>query len=63
MDTPLEKPGGGESPFFAVGYLYFDSLKGFQKAFNSVGSDVTGNIHRYTDVRPVIQVGEVRQVI
>lgn len=63
VDKGVEKPGGGSSPFFAIGYLYFDSLADFQKCYAAVGSEVVGNIHLYTDVRPLIQVGEVMTVL
>jgi len=59
VDRGVEKPGGGASPFFAIGYLYFDTLESFQKCYAAVGSGVVGNIPIYTDVIPMIQVGEV----
>lgn len=58
-DRPLEKPGGGESPFFCVGYLYFRDLAGFQKAFKEAGAKVMAEFPKYTDVMPIIQVGEI----
>ncbi len=58
VDRGVEKPGGGESPFFAIGYLYFKDLEGFQRAFKEVGSGVIADISLYTDVKPMIQVGE-----
>ena len=59
VDRGVESPGGGESPFFAIGYLYFDSLADFQKCYAAVGAEVVGNIPIYTDVTPMIQVGEI----
>jgi uncharacterized protein (TIGR02118 family) len=59
VDQPLESPGGGQSPFFAIGYLYFPTLAHFQKAYASVGQEVIADIIKYTDVKPMIQVGEV----
>lgn len=59
VDQPLESHEGGQSPFFAVGYLYFPSLQHFQKAYASVGKEVVSDIIKYTDVKPKIQVGEV----
>lgn len=59
VDCGLEKPGGGQSPFFAIGYLYFETLDGFRRGFAAVGKNVMGNIPVYTDVEPVIQIGEV----
>ena len=61
VDRGVEKPGGGTSPFFAIGYLYFDTLADFRRAYASVGAEVVGNISRYTDVIPMIQIGEVAE--
>lgn len=62
VDKGIEKPGGGPSPFFAVGYLYFDTLEDFRKCYASAGARVVGNIPVYTDVAPLIQVGETEGV-
>ena len=59
VDKPLESPGGGASPFFAVGYLYFDTLADFQKCYAKAGAQVVANISIYTDVVPLIQVGQL----
>ena len=63
VDKGEEKPGGGASPFFAIGYLYFDTLEDFQKCYAAVGQEVVGNIPIYTDVKPMIQVGEVTSIL
>ncbi|MCR4338000.1 MAG: EthD family reductase [Candidatus Omnitrophica bacterium] len=62
VDQGIEKPGGGSSPFFAIGYLYFDKLKNFQEAYATVGAEVVGNIPAYTNVAPIIQIGEMIEV-
>jgi len=62
VDRGVEKPGGGASPFFAIGYLYFDSLADFQECYKAVGAQVVGNIPIYTDVLPLTQVGEMIEV-
>ena len=59
VDKPLESPGGAASPFFAIGYLYFPTLSHFQKAYASVGAEVIADIAKYTNVLPMIQVGEI----
>lgn len=59
VDRGVEKPGGGSSPFFAIGYLYFDSLEDFRQAYAAVGKQVISDIPVYTDVTPMIQVAEV----
>ena len=62
VDRGLEKPGGGKSPFSAIGYLYFDTLENFQECYNKAGAQVVGNIPIYTDVIPMTQVGEINQI-
>ena len=62
VDKGEERPGGGESPFFAIGYLYFDTLEDFRKAYISTGAEVVANISQYTDVVPMIQVGEIENI-
>ncbi|MDE2223521.1 MAG: EthD family reductase [Candidatus Omnitrophica bacterium] len=62
VDKGIAKPGGGSSPFFAIGYLYFDSLEAFQECYAEAGMEVVGNIHSYTDVIPMIQVGVVESL-
>ncbi len=59
VDKGVESPGGGVSPFFVIGYLYFDTLANFQKGFSAVGKEIMADISIYTDVVPVIQIGEV----
>ncbi len=59
VDRGLETPGRGESPFFAIGYLYFKDLDGFRQAYAAVGAGVIADISKYTDVKPMIQVGEI----
>ena len=58
VDKPLESPGGAPSPFYAVGYLYFETWEGFQQAFKEVGPTIIKSISTYTDVKPLIQVGQ-----
>jgi len=62
VDKPLESPGGSSSPFYAIGYLYFPSLQHFQQAYAAVGAEVTADWTKYTDVKPLIQVGDVKHV-
>lgn len=62
VDRGIERPGGGASPFFAIGYLYFDTLANFQKCYASVGEGVVGNIPIYADVAPMIQVGQMESI-
>lgn len=62
VDQGIERPGGGSSPFFAIGYLYFDSLADFQECYAKAGQEVVGNISNYSQVAPLIQVGQVEGI-
>jgi len=62
VDKGIERPGGGGSPFFAIGYLYFDSLADFQQCYAAAGQEVVRDIPIYTNVVPMIQIGEVEKI-
>ncbi len=62
VDRGIAKPGGGDSPFFAIGYLYFRSLEDFNRAFAEAGAEVIATIPSYTDVQPMIQIGEISTI-
>ena len=62
VDKGVEGLGGDASPFFAIGYLYFKTLDDFHKAYAAVGAEVVGDIPLYTDVTPMIQIGETKEV-
>jgi uncharacterized protein (TIGR02118 family) len=55
---------GGEgvaiAPYMAIGYLSFDSIETFRSSFGPVATQIQGDVPNYTNVRPVIQIGEVR---
>ncbi len=48
-------------PYLAIGYLYFESLEAYQKAFGPNAAKITGDIPNYTDIRPTVQISEVLQ--
>lgn len=54
--------GGPEAPppFSAICHLHFDSVEAFQSAFAGHGAELQADIANYTDVEPVIQIGEVK---
>jgi uncharacterized protein (TIGR02118 family) len=50
---------GGESPFFAIGILHFDSAEALQAAMTGEhAAEIIGDIRNFTDVQPIIQVNE-----
>jgi hypothetical protein len=42
-----------------MGHLFFESVDDFHKAFDPNATSIMGDIPNYTNVQPVIQVGEV----
>jgi uncharacterized protein (TIGR02118 family) len=54
--------GGGEpgsrAPYIAIGYLTFDSVDSFQKAFGPHAAQIMADIPNYTNSRPVVQISE-----
>lgn len=56
--------GGGEpgsrAKYVAMGHLYFESVEEFQTAFGPHAEAIMGDIPNYTDIRPTIQISEVK---
>jgi uncharacterized protein (TIGR02118 family) len=50
---------GSPAPYIAVGYLTFDSVAAFQKAFTPHMAEIMGDIPNYTNTSPVIQISEI----
>jgi len=48
-------------PYLAIGYLYFDQLSDYQEAFGPNAEKIVSDIPNYTNIQPVIQIGEVLQ--
>lgn len=51
---------GSAPEFVAICHLYFDSVEAFQNAFGPHAAVLQGDIPNYTDVRPIIQISEVK---
>jgi uncharacterized protein (TIGR02118 family) len=43
-----------------MGHLLFDSVEAFQAAFGPNAQAISADIPNYTDIRPVIQISEVK---
>jgi uncharacterized protein (TIGR02118 family) len=50
---------GAPATYVAMGHLYCDSLETFQAGFGPHSDEIFGDIPRYTDAKPVIQISEV----
>jgi uncharacterized protein (TIGR02118 family) len=51
---------GTKPIYIAAGYLTFDSVDSFQKSFGPHAPEIMADIERYTNVQPVIMIGEVK---
>lgn len=51
---------GSRAPYACMGHLYFDSLEAFQSSFGPHTKEIMADIPNYTDVKPSIQISEVK---
>ncbi len=51
---------GAKAPYLAIGYLTFDSVDSFQKAFGPHANEILADIPNYTNAQPIIQVSEIK---
>jgi uncharacterized protein (TIGR02118 family) len=50
-------------PFVAVGYFYISDIAEYNKAIAQNREAVISDIKKYTNIQPVIQISEIKQVI
>lgn len=53
---------GQSAPFAAIVGFTCESLEAFTAAFTPVASQLQGDIPKYTDIDPVIQVSEIHEL-
>jgi uncharacterized protein (TIGR02118 family) len=51
---------GTPAPYIAVGHLTFNSVEAFQAAFAPHAEAIMADVSNYTNVQPVIQIGEIK---
>lgn len=56
--SPAERP-----PFIAIGYFYVNDITAYQNAIAQNRDAVISDFKNYTNIQPVVQVSEVKQVI
>jgi uncharacterized protein (TIGR02118 family) len=66
-DTSIEIGIGGgapnePAPYAAIVGFTCDSVDAFMTAFMPVAPQLQGDIPNYTDIKPVIQISEIRQI-
>lgn len=50
---------GSPAPFVAIGTMYFDSVEEFGAAFGPNAEKIMGDLPNFTNIEPVIQIGEI----
>lgn len=55
---PNDKP-----PFLAIGYFYVSDIGEYNKAIAQNRDAVVSDFKNYTNIQPVVQISEVRQVV
>ena len=45
--------------FLGIGYLYFDTLADYEKAFGPNAEKILGDIPNYTNIQPIVQISQV----
>jgi uncharacterized protein (TIGR02118 family) len=50
---------GSAPTYIAAGYLTFESVESFQKAFAPHAAEIMADIPNYTNAQPVIQISEI----
>jgi uncharacterized protein (TIGR02118 family) len=53
---------GSPATYAVMGHLYFDSVEDFQDSFGPHADTLMGDIPNYTNVQPVIQISEVKDL-
>jgi uncharacterized protein (TIGR02118 family) len=51
---------GSRATYIAMGHLYFDSVEAFQTSFGPHAESIMADVPNYTDIRPTIQISEVK---
>jgi uncharacterized protein (TIGR02118 family) len=51
---------GSKPAYIAIGYLTFESVDAFQKAFGPHAKEILADIPNYTNAQPVIQISEIK---
>lgn len=56
--TPNDKP-----PFMAIGYFYITDVAEYNKAIAQNREAVISDFKNYTNIQPVVQISEIKQVV
>ena len=62
VDRGVAGAMGPPAPYAAIGHIYFESLEQFDQAFAEGVEPLFEDIPNYTDIQPVVQISEMREV-
>jgi uncharacterized protein (TIGR02118 family) len=62
VDVGISGMGYSPPPYFALGYLIFDTVEKFQAAFDKVGDELLADIPNYTNTEPVVQISDLQRL-
>ncbi|MFT6949245.1 MAG: hypothetical protein ACJAUL_000369 [Paraglaciecola sp.] len=63
LDQAKITDGLHKAPYFAIGYLFFESTQVFMAAYKATGAEVMADMENFTNVEPVIQVSQYTQFL
>jgi uncharacterized protein (TIGR02118 family) len=63
LDQAKITDGPHKAPYFAIGYLFFESTQDFMAAYKATGDAVMADVENFTNVEPVIQVSQYTQFL
>lgn len=59
VKAEVDKAADPNSPFMAMGHLYFRTMEEFQTGFFAHAAEMTADIPNFTDVTPQVQISEI----
>ena len=51
---------GSPPTYIAMGHLYFNSIEEYQNSFGLHSDKILADVPNYTDIKPIVQISEVR---
>ena len=62
LDTALTTSGKYAAPYFAIGYMVFETTKQFMQAAEAEGAALMQDIANFTDIEPIIQISQLETI-
>lgn len=58
LDEAKVLEGPQKAPYFAIGYLIFESTKEFLTAIKEAGEEIMADVENFTNTSPVVQISQ-----